>query len=193
MTPRPMGAPAAAATRAACGGKVSPTRASPTQRRTPERRNPMRILLVAALVALPALAQGHDHGDASDKNSKVPAHEKHPMDPNAPKPTGQSISLKVQDGQAIAYVARPKTKAKGALLLLHEYWGLNDWVKSVADRLANDGYLALAVDLYKGKVATDPKEAMALKAAKDDQWDNSVEGAGLAWLKSNAGGAKVAT
>jgi carboxymethylenebutenolidase len=153
----------------------------------------MRILLVAALVALPALAQGHDHGDASDKNSKVPAHQKHPMDPDSPKPSGQSISLKAQDGQAIAYVARPKTKAKGALLLLHEYWGLNDWVKSMADRLANEGYLALAVDLYKGKVATDPKEAEALMAAKDDQWDIAVEVAGLGWLKSNGGGAKIAT
>jgi carboxymethylenebutenolidase len=153
----------------------------------------MRILLVAALVGLPALAQGHDHGDASDKDSKVPAHQKHPMDPNPPKPAGQTMSLKVQDGQANAYVARPKAKPNGALLLLHEYWGLNDWVKSVADRLANDGYLALAVDLYKGKVATDPKEAMALMAAKDDQWDIAVEVAGLGWLKSNGGGAKIAT
>ena len=153
----------------------------------------MRILLVATLVALPALAQGHDHGDASDQDSKVSAHQKHSMDPSAPKPMGQSISLQVKGGQANAYVARPKQKAKGGLLLLHEYWGLNDWVKSMADRLANDGYLALAVDLYKGKVATDPKEAQALMAAKDDQWDISVEVAGLAWLKSNAGGAKLAT
>jgi carboxymethylenebutenolidase len=153
----------------------------------------MRILLVATLVALPALAQGHDHGDASDKDSKVPAHQKHQMDPNAPKPMGQSISLQVQGGQANAYVARPKAKARGAILVLHEYWGLNDWVKSMADRLANDGYLALAVDLYKGKVTTDPKAAEALMAGKDDQWDAAVEMSGLEWLKSNAGGAKMAT
>ena len=153
----------------------------------------MRILLVATLVALPALAQGHDHGDASDKDSKVPAHQKHSMDPSAPKPMGQSISLQVQGGQANAYVARPKQKAKGGLLLLHEYWGLNDWVKSMADRLANDGYLALAVDLYKGQVATDPKQAQALMAGKDEQWGAAVETAGLSWLKSNAGGAKLAT
>jgi carboxymethylenebutenolidase len=153
----------------------------------------MRILLVACLVALPAFAQGHDHGDASDKDSKVPAHQKHPMDPNAPKPTGESISLPVEGSQANAYVARPKAKAKGAILVVHEYWGLNDWVKSMADRLANDGYLALAVDLYKGKVATDPKEAQALMANKDQQWGTAVETAGLGWLKSNAGGAKLAT
>src|SRR5437763_5178077 len=122
----------------------------------------MRIVLLVAALAFPALAQEHAHGSASDKDSKVPANQKHPMDPSAPKPMGQSISLQVQGGQANAYVARPKQKAKGGLLLLHEYWGLNDWVKSMADRLANDGYLALAVDLYKGKVTIDPKEAMAL-------------------------------
>ena len=152
----------------------------------------MRILLIAALAAFPALAQ-HDHGSASDKDSKVPSHQKHPMDPDAPKPTGESISLPVQGGQANAYVARPKQRAKGGILLLHEYWGLNDWVKSMADRLANDGYLALAVDLYKGQVATDPKQAQALMAGKDEQWGAAVETAGLSWLKSNAGGAKLAT
>jgi carboxymethylenebutenolidase len=153
----------------------------------------MRILLVAALIALPAFAQGHDHGDASDKDSKVPAHQKHPMDPNAPKPMGKNISLPVEGSQAKAYVARPERNPKGAILLTHEYWGLNDWVKSMADRLAKSGYLALAVDLYKGKVATDPKEAQKLMAGKDDKWDAAVELAGLKWLKSNAGGAKVAT
>ncbi|HWE25433.1 MAG TPA: dienelactone hydrolase family protein [Myxococcales bacterium] len=153
----------------------------------------MRILLAAALAALPAFAQEHDHGAASDKDSKVPAHEKHPMDPNAPKPAGQMITLPVQGEQANAYLARPQGNAKGAILVVHEYWGLNDWVKSMADRLAKDGYLALAVDLYKGKVATDPKEAQTLMANKDQQWGTAVEVAGLKWLKSNAAGAKVAT
>jgi carboxymethylenebutenolidase len=153
----------------------------------------MRILLLVAALAFPALAQEHAHGSASDKDSKVPANQKHPMDPDAPKPTGQSISLQVQGGQANAYAARPKAKAKGGILLLHEYWGLNDWVKSMGDRLAGEGYLALAVDLYKGKVATDPKQAQELMANKDEKWGDAVEEAGLEWLKSNAGGGKVAT
>jgi carboxymethylenebutenolidase len=153
----------------------------------------MRILLLVAALAFPALAQEHAHGSTSDKDSTVPANQKHPMDPDAPKPTGQSISLQVQGGQANAYAARPKTKAKGGILLLHEYWGLNDWVKSMGDRLAGEGYLALAVDLYKGKVVTDPKQAQELMANKDEKWGDAVEEAGLEWLKSNAGGGKVAT
>jgi carboxymethylenebutenolidase len=115
------------------------------------------------------------------------------MDPSAPKPKGASLSLKAGGGEANAYVAKPKAKPRGAVLLLHEYWGLNDWVKSMADRLADEGYLALAVDLYKGKVASDPKEAAALMAQKDEKWGDAVEEAGLEWLKANAGGAKVAT
>jgi len=151
----------------------------------------MRIPLLALALALPAVAQEHVHG--SDKDAKVPAHQMHPMDAAAPKPKGQDVSLRTPGGAAKAYAAKPKGKAKGAVLVLHEWWGLNDWVKSMADRLAGDGYLALAVDLYKGRVATDPKEAAALMGQKDEAWGDGVEEAGLEWLKSNAGGAKIAT
>jgi carboxymethylenebutenolidase len=46
-----------------------------------------------------------------------------------------------------------------ALVVIHEYWGLNDWVKEQASKLADQGYVALAIDLYRGKVATTPDEA----------------------------------
>lgn len=48
------------------------------------------------------------------------------------------------------------------IIVIHEYWGLNDWVKEQASRLADQGYVALAVDLYRGKVATTPDEAHEL-------------------------------
>ena len=172
------------------------------------------ILLSALCCALPAVAQ-HNHGaapaadskaaatdgkdsapgkdSASDKDSAVPTHQKHPMDTNAPKPAGEETELKVGDATAKAYVARPKGKIHGAVLVVHEWWGLNDWVKHQADVLARDGYLALAIDLYKGKVAADPKEAGALMGAKDEKWGDAVEEAGLEWLKTNAQGAKLAT
>jgi carboxymethylenebutenolidase len=41
-----------------------------------------------------------------------------------------------------------------AIIVIHEYWGLNDWVKDQAAKLADEGYEALAIDLYRGKVAT---------------------------------------
>jgi len=46
-----------------------------------------------------------------------------------------------------------------ALIVIHEWWGLNDWVKEEGSKLADEGYVALAVDLYRGKVATTPEVA----------------------------------
>src|SRR3984957_3074971 len=49
-----------------------------------------------------------------------------------------------------------------SLVVIHEYWGLNDWVKEQASKLADQGYVSLAVDLYRGKVATTPDMAHEL-------------------------------
>ena len=46
-----------------------------------------------------------------------------------------------------AYLATPKTEVKGAVIVIHEVWGLVGHIKSVADRYANEGYIALAPDL----------------------------------------------
>jgi len=46
-----------------------------------------------------------------------------------------------------------------AMIVIHEWWGLNDWVKEQASKLADQGYVALAIDLYRGKVATTPDMA----------------------------------
>ncbi len=49
-----------------------------------------------------------------------------------------------------------------AIIVIHEYWGLNDWVKEQASKLSDQGYEALAIDLYRGKVATTPDLAHEL-------------------------------
>ena len=49
-----------------------------------------------------------------------------------------------------------------AVIVIHEWWGLNDWTKEQTDSLAKHGYLTLAVDLYKGKVADDQETAHQL-------------------------------
>lgn len=141
----------------------------------------MLTILVALLVA-----QAHVH--------EAPAHNPPPMSKEAaPKPQGAAVDLKVSGQTSQAYVAKPKGAPKGAVLLVHEWWGLTDWVKHMADELAEEGYLALAVDLYKGKMTSDPKEANALMQAKDEKWGDAVEEAGLEWLKAAGGGAKIAT
>ena len=45
------------------------------------------------------------------------------------------------------------------IIVIHEWWGLNDWVKGQASKLSDQGYVTLAIDLYRGKVATTPNEA----------------------------------
>jgi len=56
-----------------------------------------------------------------------------------------------------AYLAVPDTAGPHpALVVIHEWWGLNDWVKEQAQMFAEQGYVALAPDLYRGKVASDP-------------------------------------
>jgi carboxymethylenebutenolidase len=57
-----------------------------------------------------------------------------------------------------------------AIIVIHEYWGLNGWVKEQASKLADQGYETLAIDLYRGKVATDPDTAHQLmRGVPDDR------------------------
>jgi carboxymethylenebutenolidase len=77
------------------------------------------------------------------------------------------------DGKAVSYESGDETvqsllytpAGKGpfpGIIVIHEYWGLNDWVKEQASKLADQGYEALAIDLYRGRVATTPDEAHEL-------------------------------
>jgi carboxymethylenebutenolidase len=69
-----------------------------------------------------------------------------------------------------------------ALIVIQEWWGLNDWIKRNAERFASQGYDALAVDLYRGHVAKDPGEAHELsRGLPDDRALADLE-AGFAWL-----------
>jgi carboxymethylenebutenolidase len=76
---------------------------------------------------------------------------------------GKTVSYKSGDEtvQAILYSPAGKGPFPG-IIVIHEWWGLNDWVKDQASRLADQGYVALAIDLYRGKVATSPDVAHEL-------------------------------
>lgn len=62
------------------------------------------------------------------------------------------------------YLATPKSGSGPGVLVLHSWWGLNPFFKGVCDRLANAGFVALAPDLYSGKIATTEASAKALRA-----------------------------
>lgn len=87
--------------------------------------------------------------------------ELHALKPDqAPKLNGELVTV----GGARHYLSIPRNMRPPfpSVLLVHEWWGLNDHIKHWADRLAADGYVALAVDLYGGKVATTSDDAMKL-------------------------------
>jgi len=57
------------------------------------------------------------------------------------------------------YLAKPASGSGPGLVVIQEWWGLNDNVKDIANRFAAEGYVALAPDLYHGQVASEPDEA----------------------------------
>jgi carboxymethylenebutenolidase len=70
------------------------------------------------------------------------------------------VSYKSGNETVHAFLAVPETPGKHpALILIHEWWGLVPWVKHQADKFAAAGYVALAVDLYRGKTTNNPKIA----------------------------------
>src|SRR5436305_7330040 len=84
-----------------------------------------------------------------------------------------SVSALAAEGKPVSYKSGDETvngmlftpAGKGpfpAIIVIHEWMGLNDWVKDQASRLADQGYIALGIDLYRGKVATTPDLAHEL-------------------------------
>src|SRR6202158_1282820 len=72
----------------------------------------------------------------------------------------KSVSYKSGDETVQAVLYSPSGKGPfPAVIVIHEWWGLNDWVKEQAAKLSDEGYVTLAIDLYRGKVATTPDEA----------------------------------
>ena len=77
--------------------------------------------------------------------------------------TGKEVSYKSGDETVTGMLYTPSGSGPfPGIVVIHEWWGLNDWVKEQASKLADQGYVALAVDLYRGKVADNPNTAHEL-------------------------------
>jgi len=87
---------------------------------------------------------------------------------DAPAPLGEGIEL---ESGAVAYLSLPEGDGPHpGIIVIHEWWGLNTNIKHWSDRLAADGYAAIAVDLYDGVVATTSEEAMkTMRSVKEDE------------------------
>src|SRR5271154_3627375 len=91
----------------------------------------------------------------------------------------ETVSYKSGDDTVSGYLALPEGGGKHpAVIVIHEWWGLNDWVKEQAQKYAGQGYVALAVDLYRGKVAATPDDAhILMRGLADDRGLRDLEAA----------------
>jgi carboxymethylenebutenolidase len=103
------------------------------------------------------------------------------------QPSGEMISFASGDETVSGYLAAPSGEPRAIVVVVQEWWGLNDWIKSVADRFAARGYLAIAPDLYRGHVATEAEEAHELARGLPE--DRAVGDllAATAYARSQAG------
>jgi carboxymethylenebutenolidase len=134
----------------------------------------MKIALTAAAFALLAgtAAAQHEHStatpspNASPAASPSPANVPVPFDETLPPPEetskaalersprhGEWVDVKLADGTPLrTWVVYPERKDKApAVIVIHEIFGLSDWIRAVADQLAEDGFIAVAPDLLSGK------------------------------------------
>jgi carboxymethylenebutenolidase len=109
---------------------------------------------------------------------------------------GEDVVYGSIDGAELnGYLVRPSDAEEDApgIIVIHEWWGLNDNIRRAADRLAGEGYVALAVDLYEGSSATVPKEAMKLMGKLTENSARADENLrkAYAYLKETAGAPRI--
>ena len=81
----------------------------------------------------------------------------------------ETLTLNTAGGETTAYVAMPDdmNEDSKAIILIQEYWGLNDNIKDIAGRYADEGFICVAPDLYRGKIAANPGEASEMMSELD--------------------------
>jgi len=97
------------------------------------------------------------------------------------------IEFPAGEGQARGYLALPASGDGPGVVVLHAWWGLNDFFRRLCDRLAAEGFIALAPDAYGGRVAATIPEAERLSDELDADEYRAVVGGGIAALRAQAG------
>ncbi len=101
---------------------------------------------------------------------------------------GDMVSFASNGGTATGYLAKPESGQGKGVIVIQEWWGLNDNIKDIANRFAAEGFTALAPDLYHGKVTAEPDEAgKMLMALNVPQAEKDLRGA-INYLKDATGG-----
>jgi len=156
------------------------------------RREALRRLglLGVAVPAASALLAACAAGDPSPEAPSGTA------TPPGPAVATEAVTFPGPEGRTLQGAWAPAAQPRGAVLVVHENRGLNDHIRSVAGRLANDGYSALAIDLLSAEGGTasfsDPAQATAALTGRSEQDMVADLRAGLDELGRRAAGAKLA-
>jgi carboxymethylenebutenolidase len=129
------------------------------------------ILLVLTVVMLSACSTEAAQQEQQEVVTSIPA----AILGEAPPPRGETAMYVTGDEATRGYIAVPEGEGPfPALILIHEWNGLVDRVRQVADAFADQGYVALAADLYQGQVGTNREENLALMNAARDNEDRMI-------------------
>ena len=161
-----------------------------------------RLLIVTlALAIVPCLSLAGIQDDDYIERMEVEHATDSPVASPAAQvePGGEVVTQEVTyagiDGvDVVGYLAKPAIgEATAGILVIHEWWGLNDNIRSMARQLAGEGYVALAVDLYEGEVAETREDAGRLARGSRDNPGRGQQNMQQAWqfLKEEQGVDKV--
>ena len=103
----------------------------------------------------------------------------------------ETLDLQTPNGATTAHVALPDTESRAVVILIQEWWGINDHVRDLCARYAAEGYTAVAPDLYRGKITTDPDEASRLMHALAIEDGMATIGAALSEVRGRYNAERV--
>jgi carboxymethylenebutenolidase len=174
-------------------------------------RSIVRTLVIASsaavLVACDTTAPDADRQLADQRTVDAMSHE-HADDVATPSPAASVAPQRTIIAETLPYAEVEEQLVRGyfvfpadmvdplpAIIVIHEWWGLNDGVRAMADRLAGEGYIVLAVDLFGGGTAANPTEARNLMLAVVEKPENANSNLRQAydWLKNTAGAPRIAS
>ena len=116
--------------------------------------------------------------------------------PAVPVSSRPAVYMTVDGKEVVGWLSWPagaSFEGLPALIVIHEWWGLNDNIRQTAERLAAEGYITLAVDLYRGESGEVPKEAMRLMTALNEDAEGGLNNlvAAHEYLETVMGASKI--
>lgn len=137
-------------------------------------------------------AMSREHSD--DTATSSPAVD---AAPNQPVISQTMAYTEFDDQLVYGYFSAPADMFEPlpAIIMIHEWWGLNDNIRAMADRLAGEGYIVFAVDMFNGRVATSPAEARMLMTEVIEEPEPARENirAAFEFVSKTAGAPRVAS